>query len=86
VAGLSWFDAAPFLQHSLNLHCSAPACLSLLPLLLLLLLRGSLLSPGTASEAEGRTYAGQRVKPQEIPSVLTTFSTKSIASVLLRAT
>lgn len=67
-----------------NLHISAPACLSLLPLLLLL--HGSLLSPDTASAAAGSTNAGQRVKPQEMPSVLTTFPTKSIASVLLSAT
>jgi hypothetical protein len=60
-----------------------PACLSLFPPLLLL--RGSLLSPGTLSALEGSTKAGQRVKPQLIPSVLMTFSTKSMASVLLRA-
>lgn len=62
----------------------SPACLSFLSPALLL--RGSSLSPGTPALLEGSTKAGQRVKPQFMFSLFITLSTKSMASVLLRAT
>jgi hypothetical protein len=64
----------------------APPSRTLLSLLLLLTLLGALLSPGTATAGPGSTKLGQRVKPQLMPSELTTDSTKSIASALLIAT
>lgn len=64
----------------------APPSRTLASPLLLLTLRGSLLSPGTATAGAASRKLGQRVKPQEMRSDSTTDSTKLMASALLTAT